>query len=249
VSAASTSGLATVAAGTAPPRPFVPFGADHVGALLVVGLVGGGLALLVRRHPAASRAVRYGLAALIVLLVGFEIAVGVREGWFDWRIFLPLELCDAALVLAVAALLVPRRPLAEVLYFWTAGGSVLAMLTPIVPWAFPRWEFVLFFSLHGLVLAAALVLVFGLGLTPRRGAPWRVFAVTVAWAALVSLVNLVLDTNYMFLRRKPAAPTLLDWMGPWPVYIATAAGVALALFWLLALPFRRAWREEAGWPG
>jgi len=221
---------------------FVPFGVDHLGALLAVGVACAGLALLVRRRPASSRWVRLGLAALIVALVGLEMVMAFREGWFDWRLFLPLELCDVALVLAVVALLVPRRPLAEILYFWSGSGSVLAMLTPIVPWSFPRWEFIVFFALHGLVLAAALVLVVGLGLVPRRGAPLRVFLVTVAWAGIVALANQALDANHMFLRRKPAVPTLLDWMGPWPAYIGTAAVVALVLFWLLDLPFRRASR-------
>jgi len=225
---------------------FSRFGADHLAALLAVGVACAGLALLVRRRPTRSRVVRLSLVALIVLLVGFEMAMAIREGWFDWRLFLPLELCDVALVLAVVALLVPRRALAEVLYFWSASGSVLAMLTPIVPWAFPRWEFVVFFALHGLVLAAALVLVVGLGLTPRPGAPIRVVVVTLAWTAIVAALNLALDANHMFLRRKPSVPTLLDWMGPWPVYIGTAAMVALVLFWLLALPFRRTWLRDSG---
>jgi uncharacterized membrane protein YwaF len=61
---------------------------------------------------------------------------------------------------------------------------------------------------------------------------------TAAWAGLVGLVNLALGTNFMYLCRKPSVPTLLDWMGPWPVYLGTAALAALALFGLLALPFR-----------
>jgi hypothetical integral membrane protein (TIGR02206 family) len=220
----------------------VPFGVAHLSALATVGLASFALTALVRRHPAASGPTRRALALLIVLLVAFEAAMAIREGWFDWRVFVPFELCDAALVLAVVALLSPRRVLAEVLYFWTASGSVLAMLTPIVPWSFPRWEFVLFFSLHGLVLAAGLVLVFGVGLRPRPGAPSRVFVLTLAWTGLVALANLALDANYMFLRRKPVVPTLLDWMGPWPVYPVTAAAVAYLLFGLLGLPFRREWR-------
>jgi hypothetical integral membrane protein (TIGR02206 family) len=134
---------------------------------------------------------------------------------------------------------VPRRAAAEVVYFWAVSGSVLAMLTPDLAWNFPRWEFVVFFGLHGLVFAAALVLVFGLGLRPRPGAPLRVWAITAAWAAGVGLVDLAFGTNYMYLRRKPPSATPLDWMGPWPVYIAVGAAVALALFLLVGLPFRR----------
>jgi hypothetical protein len=127
------------------------------------------LVLLVRARPRFAPAVRWGLAAGIAVLVAFELAVGAREGWLDWRAVLPLELCDAALVLAVITLVSPRRATAEVVYFWAGSGTLLAMLTPELPWNFPRWEFVVFFGLHGLVLVAALVLVFGLGFRPRPG--------------------------------------------------------------------------------
>ena len=65
----------------------------------------------------------------------------------------------------------------------------------------------------------------------------RAFLVTLAWAALAALANLVLGTNFMYLRHKPASATLLDHFGPWPVYLLVAAGLAAALFWLLERPF------------
>jgi hypothetical integral membrane protein (TIGR02206 family) len=217
-----------------------------VGALACVALAGAALVVLVRARPRLGPPVRWILAAGSVGLVAFELAVAAREGWLTWKTFLPLELCDAALVLAVLVLLRPRRLPAELVYFWAGSGSVLAMATPDLAWNFPRWEFVVFFGLHGLVLAAALVLVFGLGLRPRPGAPWRALGITVGWAALAGLANLLLGTNFMYLRHKPLSATPLDWMGPWPVYIGVGAVVALVLFHLLALPFRREWRAAAG---
>jgi len=219
--------------------PFVPFGAAHVGALACVALLAGLLVLLVRARPGLAASVRRALAAGIVGLLSFELAVASREGWLSWKTVLPLELCDAALVLAVATLLRPRQTPAEIVYFWAGSGTLVAMLTPELPWGFPRWEFVVFFGLHGLVLVAALVLVFGLGLRPRPGAPWRMLGITAGWAAFVGLVNLVLGTNFMYLRHKPSVATPLDWMGPWPVYVGVCGIVALVLFHVLALPFRR----------
>ncbi len=226
--------------------PFAPYGAAHVGTLVLTGLVAAGLVRLVRRRPETGARVRYALFASIALVLAFELGIGAREGWLTWRTLLPLHLCDAAMVLALLTLAWPRAAAAELLYFWAASGSSLAMLTPDLPWGFPRWEFFVFFGLHGLVLVAAAVLVFGLGLRPRRGAPLRAFLATVALAALAGTVDVFLGMNFMFLRRKPLATTPLDWMGPWPVYIAVAALVALALFHLLALPFRREWRKAAG---
>jgi hypothetical integral membrane protein (TIGR02206 family) len=197
------------------------------------------LVAVVRARPPLGRLVRLALAAGIGGLVVFEFSVGVREGWLGWVAVLPLELCDAALVLTVVTLVAPRRATAEVVYFWAVSGTLLAMLTPELAWSFPRWEFIVFFGLHGLVFVAAAVLVFGLGLRPRPGAPLRVWGITAAWAAFVGLVDLAFGTNYMYLRRKPLVATPLDWMGPWPVYIGVGAAVALALFLLLGLPFRR----------
>jgi hypothetical integral membrane protein (TIGR02206 family) len=113
------------------------------------------------------------------------------------------------------------------------------MLTPDVAYGFPSLWFVAFFGLHGLVVITAALAVFGLGLRPRRGAARRAFLTTLGWAAVAGLANLALGTNFMYLRHKPATPTLLDHFGPWPVYLLVAAALAAALFWLLAWPFTR----------
>ena len=99
--------------------------------------------------------------------------------------------------------------------------------------------FLSYFALHGAVVVAAILVVWGLGRSPRSGAVWRALLITNAYAALVGVVNLVFGTNFLFLCAKPEGRTLLDWFGPWPVYILVAEFVALGLFTLLALPFRR----------
>jgi hypothetical integral membrane protein (TIGR02206 family) len=221
--------------------PFEPYGLAHLTALCLP--IGAGIALArqIRARPEgrAALAVRIGLAGAIILLAGWVLLEAAREGWLSLELVLPLHLCDFALLLAVYALLTRSRPVAEVLWFWASAGTILAMLTPDVSRGFPDPQFLVFFGLHGLVVMAAIVLVFGFGLRPAAGAARRVFLLTAAYAAVVGLVNAVLGTNYLFLCRKPANPTLLDAFGPWPVYIAVAAALAFVLFQLLGLPFRR----------
>ena len=67
--------------------------------------------------------------------------------------------------------------------------------------------------------------------------------------ALAAAGDLLFDGNYMYLRHRPRGGSLLDLMGPWPWYIASAAALALALFWLLDRPFdgrRRGPRGQVG---
>ena len=224
----------------------MPFGADHGAALLVVAGLAIGLCAWLRRgvSPTIERFARRGLAGVIFLLAAHEVRRAVAEGWFEWTMVVPLHICDAAIWLAIVGLVTANRRITEILYFWAATGGVLAMLTPDILRGFPDLEFLVFFGLHGLVVVSACVLVFGLGVVPPPGAPWRAAAVTLAFAAVAGLVNVIFDTNYMYLARRPANPTLLDRFGPWPWYIALAGVLAVALFHLADWPLRRLVRER-----
>ncbi len=195
----------------------------------------------VRRRPTGSsgRRVRWTLAALLLASVIAYLALAASSREIGRLDFLPLHLCDLAIFVAVLALLTRSRLASEVLYYWALAGTTLAILTPDVSGSFPDWRWVAYFATHGLVVVSATTLVFGLDRTPRPGSAWRVFLITLGYAAIVGVVDAATGANFLYLARKPAGPTLLDWFGPWPVYIGVAAAVAWALFTLLEAPFRR----------
>jgi hypothetical integral membrane protein (TIGR02206 family) len=107
------------------------------------------------------------------------------------------------------------------------------VVTPSLNEAFPSVFYFTYFTTHCGVVVAACLLVFGVGLRPRPGAVRRAFAATVLMAAAAGLGDLLTGGDYMYLRAKPADASLLSVMGPWPVYIAAAAVLALVLFALL----------------
>lgn len=213
---------------------------EHVAALTVTATVAASAVWAARTHPGAwivpfSR----GLALLILAAyLGENIANLIRGNW-SVEHSLPLHLTDAVTIVSALALWRPRPLVFELAYFWGLTASLQAVLTPDLDSAFPSLFFWTYFATHAGAVIAAVFLAWGVGLTPRPGAVGRVFAATVAFAAVAGVVDLLTGGNYMFLREKPETASLLDLMGPWPFYIGTTALLALAMFAVLDLPFRR----------
>ena len=221
--------------------PFVAFGPAHLAALAGTAAAAAGVAALARRRPDVGARLTRPLALLLVALE-LGLCAAERRGGAAWADVLPLQLCDVALLAAVVALWTGHRLAGELLYFWGGAGTTLALVTPDLAQGPQHLRFWAFFVLHGGVVVAAARVAGGLRRPPRRGAAWRAFAATNAYALGLAGVNGAFDTNFLYLCRKPGVPTLLDHFGPWPVYLLVGEAVALALFHLPALPFRGAGR-------
>jgi hypothetical integral membrane protein (TIGR02206 family) len=221
---------------------------EHLVALGVLTVSVVGAAVSARRWPGLW--IERGCRTLALVLVADELgwwAYLLSRGLsaFDLADALPLQLCDITVLVAALALWLRRPVLIELTYFWALAGSLQALLTPDLPQHFPSFLFVQYYVAHGGAVMAALVLVAGLSLPPRRHAVVRVAATTIGYAALVGLVDAVTGANYMYLRTKPPGPTPLDLLGPWPWYLVPAALIGAALFLVLDLPFRLRGRAPA----
>jgi len=219
---------------------FVLFGLDHLAALALTGLAAVALSAVARRDPEgrAATGVRLALAGILIAAIGIGLWRDALRGRLSPWDFVPLNLCDFAILLAAFSLATRRQSAYELLYFWALAGTFIAMVTPDVTRGFPSWQFISFFAFHGAVVVAALFLTLGLKMRPRAGSPWRVFVWTNLYAAIAAAVNFAFERNFLYLREKPDGPSVLDWLGPWPWYLVGAEVLALALFLLLDLPFR-----------
>ncbi len=210
----------------------------HVGAVIATAAAAAVAVPAARRRPVP---VSRGLAVVIGVTYLVEHAWFVARGTWSPDFNLPLHLTDVVTVVSVLALWTARPLLVELTWFWALTASIQAVLTPDLGSAdFPELLYWTFFITHAGAVVAALVLVVGRRITPRPGAVRRAFVATLAVAAAAAAADLLTGGNYMWLREKPEAGSLLDFMGPWPWYILSAAGLALLLFTLLDLPFRRA---------
>ena len=223
------------------------FAAEHVAALAVIAAATVVLVVAARRRPGRWLGV-FALVLVVDELSWWVYLLAGGQPGITVAYLLPLQLCDVAIFIAAAALWTWNRLLVEVAYFWGLAGTLQALLTPDLPQHFPSYPYFQYYIAHGGVVAAALVLVAGLRLHPRRRAVFQVAAITVAYAVLVGAVDAGSGANYMYLRARPPSPTLLDALGPWPWYILAASLIALVLFAILDAPFRlgRGRVKEAG---
>ena len=173
----------------------------------------------------------------------------LTPGDFDLDSSLPLQLCDFAWVTAVWGLWTHQRLPVALTYYWGIVLTSQGILTPSLGQEFPHPRFFAFWCMHFLIVWAALYLTLGLGIAPN----WRTYRITVAltalWAVLVYVFDVVADVNYGYLVRKPGSGSLLDPLGPWPVYVVAALGILLAVWALMTWPWvAHARREGAGRP-
>ena len=230
-------------------REFAAYGPSHL-VVLAVFVVGAALLVYVGRRlsDAQARLLSRGLAVLI--LTAFAVALVYKLIRPDLATSVPLQLCDVAELTAAYALWTHRHWAFVLTYYWCLVLSSQALITPDIGTPqegapdFPHHLFLTFFTLHVLAVWAAIYLTWGRGMRPR----WRDYRfavlVTLAWAVLTFTFNAVTGTNYGYLNRKPPTASVLDLLGPWPVYLVVEVAIVCVVWALITWPWARS-RQRA----
>lgn len=218
------------------------FSGVHLGLLAATAVLSVLVVWGVRRIRATSAAGAVISISGWVLLVSSLIYMGwmLLPGNFHIEESLPLHYSDALRLIAAVALIRRSRWAVAITYYWGLTLNLQALLTPHPNMLIgPSVGFVLYWWLHILVFLAPLALIWGLG--NRVG--WRDFAVAygaaLGWAGFAMTANAALDTNYGFLNRLPDGASLLDFLGPWPLYVLWLALLVAAVWALMTWPWTR----------
>ncbi len=220
-------------------REFTAYGPSYW-AVIAVFAIGSGLLVWVGRSQTEPQARRLGriLGAVTAAIYGVMLVYSLVPPTISESV--PLRLTDLATIAAAYALWSQRHWAFALTYYWGLTLSTQALISPVLKSPeFPNYKFLGFWAIHLLVVWAAIYLTWG-----RRKRPtWRSYrfavAVTVVWAAATFTFNSIAGTNYGFLNGKPHTASLLDVLGPWPMYILTAAVLILVVWALMTWPWQR----------
>ena len=221
---------------------FVPFSSLHLLAVAVCALPIAALAMAGRAlRERAAEAILRRLWAVFALCYWFVYIV-----WWNWNgldLFggLPLHLCDFNGLVAPLALLTLNRWVRATLYFWSFTLTLQAFIQPLLNDGPALLSFWAFWAGHTIIMASAIYDVAVLGFRPDWRDVGRVIAVSLAYVAVVTPINLELGTNYGFIGNPPPGkniPPFIDAMGPWPRRALIVMGLAAIGFVVALLPWR-----------
>lgn len=231
-------------------QEFTAYGPSHL-VVLAVFVLGAALLVWAGRRQSDSQARRTSRGFAVLLFVAFLVALAYKLARPDLDTSVPLQLCDVAELAAAYALWSHRHWAFVLTYYWCLLLSSQALITPDIGTPeegapdFPHHLFLTFFILHVLAVWAAIYLTWGRRMRPQ----WRdyrfVVIVTLAWAAVTFGFNVIFGTNYGYLNRKPPTASVLDVLGPWPVYLLVEVAIVLVVWALMTWPWERTRRQTA----
>ena len=223
--------------------PFETFGGRHLASLLAIALFG---AWMLRHRGADAATRRRGRLTLAAMLVVNELSWHAWAAYYGlWTIdkMLPLHLCTVLVWIGAFGLVTLNLTIYEFLFFMGIGGPLQGVLTPDAgPFGLPHYRAVQTLISHGLLIVAALYLTVVEGMRPTWASVRRVISGTFIYMAVVTGINAAIGTNYMWTMGKPPVKSLLDVLGPWPVYLVPMILLGIVNVLLLYLPFW--WRDR-----
>ena len=190
------------------------------------------------RNQRLKDGARFAIAAALIIAESSWHLWNLAIGEWTVQTHLPFHLCAVMLWASVYMLLTRNYRIFEFAYFLGIGGAIQAVLTPEAGvYGFPHYRVFQTLVAHGAIVTAGVFMTAVEGFRPTWGSFWRTVIWLNIYAAVITGVNLLIGSNYLYTIHKPTTASLIDFLGPWPYYLLALEGIAILLCLLLYLPW------------
>jgi hypothetical integral membrane protein (TIGR02206 family) len=225
--------------------PFVLFSPSHLIALGCCVLLL--LFFILNRRRFSEIDKKHIRQAMAIILVLNEIAWHVWNaavGQWNIQTMLPFHLCSVFVWIGAYMLVKKDARIYEFAYLLGIPGALQALLTPDLGiYDFPHFRYYQVFISHGLIIVSAIYMTVVEGFRPTRRSLVRVLVGANLYMLVITGINFLIGSNYLFTAHKPPTASLLDVLPAWPWYLPIIELLGWFFVGLMYLPFAiRDWR-------
>lgn len=223
----------------AKPLPFEMFGVDHIIGFIFFLALWVIVPLAAKKTLTRPQQKQLGKVLSLIVMSNYLawVMLELIAGTFDMKLHLPFHLCRFANLALPFIFFRRNETLFQILYYWGLSGMIQGAITPDVTHGFPHFHYFRFFIGHNGMVLVLIYAIIVEGYRPTRNGIWLGFLGINVFLALAAIINYGIGANYFWICGKPSTPSLLDYLGPWPLYILTAEIVAVLHFIIAYLPF------------
>ena len=225
---------------------FVPYEGHHYFALLFFFTLGVILIVSGRLSKETNQILIgkiYASVLSFIIIIWTIIKIVLDD--FDLKTDLPFHLCNLIALLMPIYAFTRKKVMYEILLFWVFTGTIQALFTPDLNNGFPHFTYIKYWFAHAGVVVFMLYATFVYNHKPDVKSIFKSYIALQIYVGFVCIVNLILDSNYFYINKKPNATTLLDMFGDWPYYIIVAELILIPFFFMVYLPFYLSKRIKA----
>ena len=179
--------------------------------------------------------------AIVVLILTNQSLDFYREGYGigNWKLGLPLHLCDFSSASIIIYFFTKRREFFLFAFFAGISGAGMAILTPDVKYSFPHIDYLRHMIGHSMILLGVTYAMIVEGQRPQLKDVHRILILLSILLLLMYPINYLLGppANYWYVFEKPPGFNVTEWMREAPYHMVDIYLLAVIVCYLIYLPY------------
>ena len=194
--------------------------------------------LFINRSEYAKKTLSYAIIFFILINQGMDL---YREGYVsgNWKLGLPLHLCDFSSFSILIYLLTKKREFFLFAFFFGIAGGGMSILTPDVEYGFPYVPYIQNQIGHMMIILGVTYAMILDNQRPYLKDVHRVLIFGTFLLGVMYVVNYLLGApaNYWFLMEKPIGDNVTAFMRPAPFHMIDIYLLAIIVCYLIYVPY------------